>query len=53
MEDTFKFKHKGNKIQFEFNQWISQIIEDLYSELNNGDTSESNDLCDDLTAKLK
>ena len=26
MEDTFKFKHKGNRIQFEFKQQILQIV---------------------------
>ena len=26
MEDTFKFKHKGNRIQFEFNQQILQFV---------------------------
>ena len=53
MEDTFKFKQKGNRIQFEFNQQILQSVQNLASALNNGDTSEANDLCDDLTAKLK
>ena len=52
-KDTFKFKHKGNRIQFEFNQRILQIIENLSSALNNDDTSEANDLCDKLTVKLK
>ena len=51
MEDTFKFKHKENRIQFEFNQQILQIVENLSSALNNDDTSEANDLCDDLKAK--
>ena len=31
MEDTFKFKHKENRIQFEFNQQILQIVENLSS----------------------
>ena len=53
IEDTFKFKHKGNRIQFEFNQQILQIVENLSSALNNDDISEANDLCGDLTAKLK
>ena len=53
IEDTFKFKHKGNRIQFEFNQQILQIVENLSSALNNDDTSEANDLFGDLTAKLK
>ena len=52
-KDTFKFKHKGNRIEFEFNQRILQIIENLSSALNNDDTSEVNDLCDELTVKLK
>ena len=38
MEDTFKFKHKGNRTQFEFNQQIVQIVENLSSALNNEDT---------------
>ena len=50
---TFKFKHRGNRIQVEFNQQILQIAENLSSALSNDDTSEANDLCDDLTAKLK
>ena len=53
MEGTFKFKHKGNRIQFQFNQQILHIVENLSSALNNDDTSETDDLCDDLTAKLK
>ena len=52
-EDTSKFKHKGNRIQFEFNQQILQIIENLSSAFNNDDTSEANDLCDKLIVKLK
>ena len=35
MEDTFKFKHKWNRIQFEFNQQILQRVENLSSVLNN------------------
>ena len=41
------------KHQFEFNQQILQIVGNLSSALNNGDTGEANDLCGDLTAKLK
>ena len=52
MEDTFKFRQKVNRIQFEFNQPI-QLVENISSALNNHDTSEANDLCDDLTGKLK
>ena len=44
-EDTFKFKRKGNRVQFEFNEQIAA--------LNNVDSSEAHDLCDNLTAKLK
>ena len=40
-------------IEFELNQQILQIVENLLSALNNNDTSEAYDLCDDLTAKLK
>ena len=53
IEDTFKFKHKGNRIQFEFNQKILQMVENLSSALNNNGISEANDLCGNLTAKLK
>ena len=53
MEDIFKFKHKGNRVQFEFNNQILQIVQNLLSALNNDNPSEANDLCDDLTAKLK
>ena len=53
LENIFKFKHKGNRIQFEFNQKVLQIVENLSSALNNDDTSEANDLGDGLTAKLK
>ena len=53
MEDIFKFKHKGNRAQFEFNNQISQIVQNLSSALNNDDPREANDLGDDLTAKLK
>ena len=53
IDGTFKFKHKGNRTQFEFNQQILQIVENLSSVLNYDDTSEANDLCDDLTTKLK
>ena len=44
MEDTFKFKHKGNRIQFIFNQQILQLVENLSSALNNDNTSESKSL---------
>ena len=44
MEDTFKFKQKGNRIQFEFNQQILPSVQNLASALNNDDTSETNDL---------
>ena len=53
IEDTLKFKHKGNRTQFEFNQQILQIVENISSALNNDDTSEVNSLSRDLTAKLK
>ena len=53
IEDTFKFKRKGNRMQFEFNQQILRVVENLLSALNNDNTSEANDFCDDLTAKLK
>ena len=53
MEDIFKFKHKGNRVQFEFNIQILQIVQNLSSTLNNDDPSEANDLFDDLIANLK
>ena len=53
MEDIFKFKHKGNRVQFEFNNQILQIVQNLSSALNNDDPSEANDLSEGLTAKLK
>ena len=53
MEDIFKFKHKGSRLQFEFNNQILQIVQNLSSALNDDDPSEANDPCDDLTAKLK
>ena len=53
MEDTFKFNHKRNRIQFEFNLQILQIVRNLSLALSNCDTSEARDLCNDLTAKLK
>ena len=53
IEDTFKLKHKGNRIQLEFNQKVFKIVENLSSALNNDDTSEANGLCDDLTEKPK
>ena len=40
-------------MQFEFNQQILQIVENLSSALNNDHTSKANDLCEDLRAKLK
>ena len=40
-------------MQFEFNQEILQIVENLSSALNNDYTSKANDLCEDLRAKLK
>ena len=43
IEDTFIFTHKGNRIQFEFNQNLLQMVENLSSALNN-DTSEANNL---------
>ena len=51
IEDTLKFKHKGNRIQFEFNQQILQIVENISSALSNDDTSKVNGLCGDLTSK--
>ena len=51
--DTFKFKHKGNRIQFEIKQQTLQIVENLSSALNSDDASKVNDVCGDLTAKLK
>ena len=53
IEETFKFKRKGNRMQFQFNQQILKIVENLLSALNNDDITEANDLCGDLTAKLK
>ena len=53
MEDIFKFKHKGNRVKFEFNNQILQIVQNLSSALNTDDLSKANDLCDDLTVKLK
>ena len=53
IENTSKIRHKGNRIQFGFNQQILQVVESLSSALNNDDTIEANNLCDDLTAKLK
>ena len=52
MENIFKFKHKENRVQFEFNNQILQVFQNLSSALNNDDPSEANDLYDDLTAKL-
>ena len=53
MEDIFKFKRKGNRVQFEFKNPILQIVQNLSSVLNNDDLSKANDLCDNLTVKLK
>ena len=53
MESIFKFKHKGTRIQFEFNNQILQIVQNLSSALNNDDPNEANNLCDNSTAKLK
>ena len=53
MEDNFKFQHKGNRTQIEFKQQILQIVKNCSLVLNNDDTSEANNLCYDLTAKLK
>ena len=53
IEDNFIFKHKGNRVQFEFNEQILQIVPNLSTALRNDDTSETDNLCDDLTAKLK
>ena len=39
IEDTFKFKRKGNRVQFKFNEQILQIVQNLTT--------------DDLIAKLK
>ena len=51
---TFKLKHNGKRVQqFELNGQILQIVQKLSSALKNENTSEANDLCDDLTAKLK
>ena len=52
IEDTFKFRHKWNRVQFELKEHISQIVQNLSSALNNDDGSKANDFCDDLTAKL-
>ena len=40
-------------MQFEFNQQILHIVENLSSALNNDDVSEANDLRSDLTVNLK
>ena len=53
IEDTLKHKHKGNRIQFEFNQQILRIVENLSSALNNDDISETKDLYGHLMANLK
>ena len=53
MEDIFKSKHRGNRVQFEFNNQILEIVQNLSLALNNNDSSKANNLCDDLTAKLK
>ena len=47
-------KHNGKRVQqFGLNEQILQIVQKLSSALKNENTSEANDLCDDLTAKLK
>ena len=51
-EDTFKFRNKCNRVQFELNEQILQIVQNLSSALNNDDGNKANDFCDDLTAKL-
>ena len=54
MEDIFnKFKHKGNRVQLEFNNQILQIAQNLSPALNNDDPSKTNNLCENLTEKLK
>ena len=53
MEDTFKFKHKGNKEQFEFKKQVLEFVQNLSSVLNNDDASEASNICDDLRSKLK
>ena len=53
MEDTFKFKHKWNREQFEFNKKVLQFVQNLSSALNNDDASEASNICDDLRSKLK
>ena len=53
MEDAFKSKRKGNRVQFEFNKQMLQIVQNLSSTLNNDDTNEDNNICDDLTEKRK
>ena len=53
MEDIFKFKHKGNRVQFEFNNQILQIVQNLWSALNDDDPREADNLCNNLAAKLK
>ena len=50
---TLSNLNRGNRIQFEFNQQILKIVENLSSALNNDDINEANDLCGDLTTKLK
>ena len=42
-----------NRMQFEFNEKILRIVQNRLLALNNDDASEANDLCDDLTAKVK
>ena len=53
IDNTFKFKQKGRRLQFELNKQILQIVQNLSSAVNNEDASKANDLCNDLTAKLK
>ena len=53
MEDAFKSRHKGNRVPFEFNEEMLQIAQNLSWTLNNDDTTEDNNICNDLTEKLK
>ena len=52
IEDTFKFRHEGNRVQYEVNEQILQIAQNLSSAFNNCDASEAKDLCGNLTTKL-
>ena len=44
---------EGNRVQFEFNEQMLQIVQNLSSVLSNHDPSEANNFCDGLTAKLR